>query len=94
MHPEGGPEPLQWKRSRCFNTKNSRGKGLITPAMVISSPQSDGPQACPDCKFLENKSLTMSALLMQDHKLKIVKKDGESEHEAKKRAVRIVNDMT
>jgi hypothetical protein len=62
--------------------------------MVISSPQSDRPQACPDCKFLENKSMTMSALLMDAHKLKAVKRDGESEHETKKRAVRIVNDTT
>jgi cytochrome P450 len=91
-HPKYWSEPVHWKPSRWVATDENGRESLIIPARNTYLPSSDGPQNCPGRKFSEVEFVAVIALLMQDCKPSIVREQGESEEQAKKRAARIVND--
>jgi cytochrome P450 len=91
-HSKYWPKPVQWKPSRWVATDENGRESLITPSSNTYLPWSDGTQNCPGRKFSEVEFVAVIALLMQDCKLSIVREEGQSEEQAKKRAVRIVND--
>jgi cytochrome P450 len=83
---------MQWKPCRWVTTDEKGRESLVTPSRNTYLPWSDGPQNCLGRKFSEVEFVAVIALLMQDCKLSIVRKHGESEEHAKTRAVGIVND--
>ncbi|KAF2028304.1 cytochrome P450 [Setomelanomma holmii] len=90
-HPKYWPDPLEWKLSRWITNEGGQ-ESFVTLTRDTYFPWSAGPQNCPGQKFSEVEFVAILALLLRDHKLGIVKEDGESEQQARSRAIKIIND--
>ena len=91
-HSQYWPDPLEWKPSRWL-TINSQGEEvIITPQRDTFFPWSDGPQNCPGLKFSQVEFVAVLSLLMREHSLSIMKEDGETDAQARKRTEDVMND--
>ncbi|KAF2846612.1 cytochrome P450 [Plenodomus tracheiphilus IPT5] len=91
-HPQYWPEPLEWKPERWITKDSSNAEALITPPRDTYFPWSDGPQNCPGVKFSQVEFVAVLALLTREHRMTIVKEEGESEEKARKRVQGVLNE--
>lgn len=91
-HPKYWPNPLKWSPSRWINTIDDGTEELITPPRDTFFPWSDGAQNCPGVKFSQVEFVALLALLMQAHRLSVVKNDGETDEQMHRRVRKVVED--
>ena len=53
-------------------------------------PWSDGPRVCPGKKFSMVEFVSVIAVVMWKHRIQIVRREGESDEEARERVFRVV----
>lgn len=91
-HPKYWPNPLKWSPSRWINTIDDDTEELVTPPRDTFFPWSDGAQNCPGVKFSQVEFVAVLALLMQAHRLSVVKNHGETEEQMHRRVREVVED--
>ncbi|KAF1957295.1 putative cytochrome P450 monooxygenase [Byssothecium circinans] len=91
-HPQYWPDPLNWNPQRWMTIDDDQQESLITPPRDTFFPWSDGGQNCPGLKFSQVEFVAVLALLMREHRLSIVREEGEIEEQARERVKRVIND--
>ncbi|KAI1386060.1 cytochrome P450 [Hypoxylon trugodes] len=99
MHPKYWSNSYTWMPKRWIvrppqtssSAEDILNEELYMPRKGIYFPWSDGPQNCPGRKFSEVEAVAVLACLFREHRLKVQKKAGESETDARKRAVDCTN---
>ncbi|KAF1850415.1 cytochrome P450 [Cucurbitaria berberidis CBS 394.84] len=91
-HPQHWSNQLEWRPLRWITVNNNHEESLITPPRDTYFPWSDGPQNCPGVKFSQVEFAAVLALLMRNHQLTIVRQSGETEQQARRRVLAVVND--
>jgi cytochrome P450 len=99
-----GPDPLAWKPARWIlnpapadssppSQGQLAGEELLVPERNTFLAWSEGPQSCPGRKFSEVEATAVIASLFEGHRLTVKREAGESDDDARKRAVECVNDV-
>jgi len=102
-HPKYWDEPLRWNPARWISSsasyspeKDSTGllysEHIVIPTQGTFFPWSDGPQNCPGQKFSEVEFVAVLAVLLRNHRVNVVRLDGESFEKAKERALSVTQD--
>lgn len=98
--PKYWPDPLVWKPYRWIShsavdppkVTNSLHEELIESTPNTYFPWSDGPQNCPGEKFAQVEFVAVLAALLQEHRLQVIPRDGETNESARKRCLEATQD--
>lgn len=103
-HPENWDSPLEWQPKRWLRSldlvsavpKSGSGAAaqeeLITPAKGTYFPWSDGPQNCPGAKFAQVEFVAVLASVFKNHRVRVLRDEGESFESARKRILSTTED--
>jgi cytochrome P450 len=95
-HPDHFPDPLNWNPQRWISSPPHnepwKEESLIIPRKGTFLPWAEGPQICPGTKFSQVEFVAVIACMMREHRITLVKLQGESAEEAKKRVLHVTKD--
>ncbi|KAF1995035.1 cytochrome P450 [Amniculicola lignicola CBS 123094] len=91
-NPRYWPDPLKWNPQRWVMTSEVGQESLLLPPRDTFFPWSDGGQNCPGMKFSQVEFVAVLALLMRQHRFRIVKNREETEEQSKERVRGVIND--
>lgn len=103
-----GPDPYAWRPRRWIITPNASSSSstasasplanetLLKPKLGSFIPWIMGPRVCPGMKFSQVEFTAVLATLLRGHMVRpvLLKEEGETEEEAKKRAVAVAEDSS
>ncbi|KAL8707496.1 MAG: hypothetical protein Q9220_007486 [cf. Caloplaca sp. 1 TL-2023] len=105
-HPNLWENPLRWQPDRWISSRidqhredttsdkatRLRLETIITTEQCTYFPWSDGPQNCPGAKFAQVEFVAVLACVLRDHRMRVVRKPGESLASANERVMATTED--